>query len=114
MSDIHMRLGELLVVVYLAIAIGSFLLARRNGLPTWVTATAHALLGVQIIFGIIIYARNTDIMPLSHVIVGLLTLPALALVVPLRPRMGRARAVAVTSLVVFVLAAIAMGIGMSR
>ena len=76
MAEAHGGLGELLVALYLVIAILSFVLAKRNGLPAWLTGTAHALLGVQLIMGIILYAKHPHIMPVSHVIAALLTIPA--------------------------------------
>ncbi len=114
MVEAHGGLGELLVALYLVIAILSFVMAKRKGLPAWVTGTAHALLGVQIIMGIILYAKHPHVMPISHVIVALLTLPALGLMVPLRSRLGRARAVGVSTFVVAVLAGIAVTIAMTR
>jgi hypothetical protein len=64
--------------------------------------------------GIILYSRNTDIMPVSHVIAGLLTLPALGLAFVLRRQIGRARALAASSFLVSVLAAVAVVIAMTR
>ncbi len=114
MLEAHGGLGEALVIIYLAIAILSFVLARRKGLPAWVTGTAHALLGVQIIMGIILFAEHPHAMPISHVIVALLTIPALGLMAPLGGRLGRARAVGVSASVVTVLAAIAVVIAKTR
>lgn len=114
MADAHGGLGELLVVLYLVIAILSFVLAKRNGLPAWVTGTAHALLAVQIIMGIVLYIRNPDIMPISHVIAALLTIPAVGLMAPLRKRIGRPRAVGVSAFIVATLAAIAVVIAETR
>ena len=53
-------------------------------------------------------------MPVSHVIVALLTLPALGLMAPLRARLGRSRAVGVSAFIVAVLAAIAVTIAKTR
>ncbi len=114
MAEAHGGLGELLVALYLVIAILSFVLAKRNGLPAWLTGTAHALLGVQLIMGIILYAKHPHIMPVSHVIAALLTIPAIGLMVPLRKRLGRAQAVGISASVVTVLAAIAVVIAKTR
>ncbi len=114
MAQAHGGLGELLVALYLVIAILSFVLAKRNGLPAWLTGTAHALLGVQIIMGIILYAKHPHIMPVSHVIAALLTIPALGLMAVLRKRIGRAQAVGVSASIVTVLAAIAVVIAKTR
>lgn len=114
MADAHGGLGELLVVVYLGMAIASLALAQRDGLPPWLTGAAHALLGVQIIMGIILFARNPDIMPWTHAAAGLLTVPALGLLVPLRNRFGRNYARAITFFVVGLLAVIAVVIAMTR
>lgn len=112
--DAHGGLGELLVVLYLVIGILAFVLARRNGVPTWLTGTAHALLAVQIIMGIILYIKHPHVMPVSHVIAALLTIPAVGLMVPLRPRLGRSRAVGVSAFVVALLALIAVIIAKTR
>lgn len=114
MVDAHGGLGELLVVLYLVIGILAFVLARRNGVPTWLTGTAHALLAVQIIMGIILYIKHPHVMPVSHVIAALLTIPAVGLMVPLRPRLGRSRAVGVSAFVVALLALIAVIIAKTR
>ena len=114
MANAHGGLGELLVALYLVVAILSFVLARRNGLPAWLTGTAHALLGVQIIMGIILYVRHPHVMPVSHVIAALLTIPALGLMAPLRKRFGRAQAVGISASLVTVLAAIAVVIAKTR
>lgn len=114
MFELHARLGELLVVVYLGIAIAALVLARRRSLPAWVTGAAHALLAVQVITGLVLFIRFPDVMPLSHIIVGLLTVPALALIVPLRRWLGGPKALAVTALTVAILAAIATVIGVTR
>lgn len=114
MVEAHGGLGELLVVLYLVIAILSFGLAQRKGLPAWVTGTAHALLAVQIIMGITLYIEHPHAMPVSHVIVALLTIPALGLMALLRPRIGRARAVGVSASIIAVLAAIAVVIAKTR
>jgi hypothetical protein len=114
MVDAHGGLGELLVVLYLAIAILAIWLGRRGGVPAWFTGTVHALLGVQIIMGIILYIRHPHVMPVSHVIVALLTLPAVGLAVPLRSRLGKPRGTAVSAGIVAVLALIAVIIAKTR
>lgn len=114
MAAAHGGLGELLVVVYLGIAIASWILARRQGLPAWLTGTAHALLGVQIIMGVILFVRYPNIMPWTHVLFGLLTIPAIVLVVPLRKRLGRNPAVAISSAAVGLCALVAVIIAMTR
>lgn len=110
MAEAHGTLGEVLVALYLVIAVLSFVVARRDGLPAWVTGTAHGLLAVQIIMGVILLVQHPHAMPVSHVIVALLTLPAIGLMAPLRRRMGRARAVGTSAAVVAILAAIAVAI----
>ncbi|MDI3339696.1 MAG: hypothetical protein QJR03_04110 [Sphaerobacter sp.] len=114
MANAHGGLGELLVIVYLGIAIASWILARRQGLPAWLTGTAHALLGVQIIMGIILYIQHPDIMPWTHVLFGLLTIPAIALAIPLRKRVGRNVAVAASSALAGLCALVAVIIAMTR
>ncbi len=110
MIEAHGGLGELLVVLYLAVAVGSLLASRRGGLPAWVTGTAHALLGVQIVMGLILLVRYPSAVPWTHPLFGLLTVPALALAAPLRRRFGRARGVALDALLIAVLAGIALAI----
>ncbi|HEX3723948.1 MAG TPA: hypothetical protein VHV31_14250 [Nitrolancea sp.] len=114
MAQAHGGLGELIVLLYLVIAILSFVLAKRNGLPAWVTGTAHALLAVQILMGIILFIRYPHAMPVSHVIAALLTIPAIGLMVPLRKRIGKPRAVGVSALTVTILAMIAVIIAKTR
>ncbi len=114
MAQAHGGLGELLVVLYLAIAILSFVLAKRKGLPSWVTGTAHGLLAIQIIMGIVLFVQHPHIMPVSHVIAALLTIPVLGLMAPLRRRLGRPQAVGVTASIITVLAAIAVVIAKTR
>ncbi len=114
MTAAHGGLGELLVVLYLAIAILSFVLAKRKGLPAWVTGTAHALLGVQIIMGVILYIQHPHVMPVSHVIAALLTIPVLGLMGPLRRRFGRPQAVGISASIITILAAIAVIIAKTR
>ncbi|ACZ37758.1 hypothetical protein [Sphaerobacter thermophilus] len=114
MNQAHGGLGELLVIVYLGIAIASWILARRQGLPPWLTGTAHALLGVQIIMGIILFVRNPNLVPWTHVLFGLLTIPAIMLVVPLRQRIGRNPAIAVSSAAAGLCALVAVIIAMTR
>jgi hypothetical protein len=114
MANAHGGLGELIVVLYFVIAILSFVMAKRNGLPAWVTGTAHALLGVQLIMGVILYIRYPHVMPVSHVIAALLTIPAIGLMVPLRKRIGKPRAVGVSALTVAILATIAVIIAKTR
>jgi hypothetical protein len=114
MVQAHGGLGELIVVLYFVIAILSFVLAKRNGLPAWVTGTAHALLAVQIILGITLYIQHPHVMPVSHVIAALLTIPAIGLMVPLRKRIGKPRAIGVSAFVVAILATIAVIIAKTR
>ena len=108
-----------LFVVYLAIAIAAFLLAgRRQGerfvLPPWLTGTAHALLGIQVLMGIILFARYPHAMPVSHAVAGIGTVVALGLMAPLNRRYGRARGLGISALLIALLAAIAIGIAETR
>jgi hypothetical protein len=115
----HGTLGVVLAVLYLAIAVAAFLLADRRQdqrfvLPPWLTGTAHALLGIQILMGIILYAQHPHSMPGSHPIAGIGTVLALALMVPLNRRYGRARGLGISALLVAILAGIAILIAFTR
>lgn len=114
MAQAHGGLGELIAVVYMGLAIAAWILLRRQGLPPWLTGTAHALLGVQILLGIVLFVRNPNLVPWTHVLFGLLTIPALATVVPLRKRFSRNAAVAISSALTGVSALVAVMIAMMR
>ena len=108
-----------LFVLYLGIAIAAFALAsRRQGeryvLPPWLTGTAHALLGVQVLMGIILFARHPHAMPVSHAVAGIGTVVVLGLMAPLNRRYGRARGLEISALLIALLAAIAIGIAETR
>ena len=53
-------------------------------------------------------------MPWTHVLFGLLTIPALLLVIPLRQRIGRNAAIAVSSAAAGLCALVAVIIAMTR
>ena len=114
MAHVHGGLGELIVILYLGIAIASWALARRQGLPAWLTGTAHALLGVQIVLGIILFVRNPHAVPWTHPVFGLLALLALGLMAPLRRRYSRGAAIGISSAVVGLLALVAVTIAVTR
>ncbi|HUZ00677.1 MAG TPA: hypothetical protein VMU89_10025 [Thermomicrobiaceae bacterium] len=114
MAQFHGGLGEALVVIYLGIAVASWILARRQGLPAWLTGTAHALLGIQIVLGIILFVRHPHAVPWTHPVFGLLAVLALGLMAPLRRRYSRGAAIGITSLVVGILALVAVTIAVTR
>ncbi|HEU5425077.1 MAG TPA: hypothetical protein VFU72_16160 [Nitrolancea sp.] len=122
MSDAHGTLGVVLALLYLGIAVAAYLLASRAPesaplratLPPWLTGTAHALLGVQVLMGIILFARHPHIMPVSHAVAGILTVVALGLMVPLGRRYGRARGLAYSALLVAILCGVAIVIAFTR
>jgi len=114
MGWFHGMLGESLALLYLLVAAGSYLRRRQDGLPIWLTGIAHTLLAVQVIIGVTLFVRAPDLITWWHPVTGLLALAALGLTVPLRPRLGRASATAVTALAVAALILIAVLIARAR
>jgi hypothetical protein len=100
---IHGALGEGLAVVYLAIALGSYLRRRQGGLPMWLVGLAHLLIAIQVILGTALYIRAPQVISVWHPITGYLALAALGLTVVFRNRLGRANSAALTALIVMVL-----------
>lgn len=114
MSAFHGMLGESLALVYLVIAVASYLRRRQGGLPMWLVGIAHAVLAVQVLVGVTLYVRAPEVISVWHPVVGILALASLGLSVPLRRRLGRANATAVTALVVAVLVLVAVVIARAR
>jgi hypothetical protein len=114
MLTVHGSLGEFLVLVYIAIAIFAAVLANRGGLPSWVTGIAHGLLSIQVLLGIILLIRNPTAAPWHHILFGLLTIPALGLMFPLKKRLGATRGVVIGAIVVAVITALAVITGLTR
>ncbi|MCX7622270.1 MAG: hypothetical protein RMK01_05570 [Thermomicrobium sp.] len=102
-STVHGALGESLAVIYLLIAIGSFLRRKQGGLPMWMVGIAHLLIAVQVVLGTILYIRAPQVISVWHPVTGYLALAALGLTVVFRNRLGRANSAAVTALIVMVL-----------
>lgn len=102
-STIHGALGESLAVIYLLVALGSFLRRRQGGLPMWLIGIAHLLIALQVVLGTILYIRAPQIISIWHPVTGYLALVALGLTVVLRNRLGRANSTALTALIVTVL-----------
>ncbi|WP_448575512.1 hypothetical protein [Thermomicrobium sp.] len=97
---IHGMLGESLAVVYLLLAVGSWLRRQKNGLPMWLVGIAHALIALQVVLGTILYIRAPEVISIWHPITGYLALAALFLTVLLRNRLGRANSTALAALIV--------------
>jgi hypothetical protein len=114
MLTVHGSLGEFLVLVYIGIAIFAAVLANRGGLPSWVTGIAHGLLSIQVLLGIILLIRNPSAAPWHHILFGLLTIPALGLMFPLKKRLGATRGVVIGAIVVAVVTALAVITGLTR
>lgn len=114
MIDAHRDLGELIVIVYLGIALASLMLAQREGLPAWLTGTAHALLGVQIILGIILYVEHPHAVPWTHPLFAALAVVSVGLMVPLRRRFGRNTGTAISSLLAGIFAVVAVVIAVTH
>ena len=100
---VHGALGESLAVIYLLIALGSYLRRRQGGLPMWVVGLAHLLIAAQVVLGTVLYIRAPQVISIWHPITGYLALVALGLTVVLRNRLGRANSAALTALIVMVL-----------
>jgi hypothetical protein len=114
MLTVHGNLGEFLVVIYIGVAIFAAILANRGGLPSWVTGIAHGLLTVQVLFGVILLIRNPTAAPWHHILFGLLTIPALGLMFPLRKRLGPTRGTVFGAIAIAVLIALAVITGLTR
>jgi hypothetical protein len=114
MLTVHGSLGEVLVLVYIAVAILAAIMANRGGLSTWVTGIAHGLLTVQVLLGIALLIRNPTAAPWHHILFGLLTIPALGLMFPLRKRLGPTRGIVIGSVVVAVFIILAVLTGLNR
>jgi hypothetical protein len=114
MLAIHGNLGELLVLVYLGLAAFAAILANRGGLPKWVIAGAHSLLTLQVLLGLALLIRNPTTAPWTHVVFGLLTIPALGLTFALRKRLGSTRGLIIGSIIVVVILIVAVFTGMAR
>ncbi|MCM8745411.1 hypothetical protein NET03_02575 [Thermomicrobium sp. CFH 73360] len=100
---IHGALGESLAIVYLLIALGSYLRRRQGGLPMWLVGIAHLLIALQVVLGTILYIRAPQVISIWHPITGYLALLALGLSVVLRNRLGRANSQALSALIVMAL-----------
>lgn len=114
MLTAHGSLGEFLVIIYLAVAIFAAVLANRGGLPAWVTGIAHGLLSIQVILGIVLLIRNPSAAPWHHIVFGLLTIPALGLMFPLKKRLGATRGTVVGAVVVALVITAAVLTGLLR
>ncbi len=114
MITAHGSLGEVLVLVYIGIAIFAAILANRGGLPSWVSGIAHGLLSIQVILGVILLIRNPSAVPWHHIVFGLLTIPALGIMFPLRKRLGVTRGTVIGAIVVALFIALAVITGLNR
>lgn len=112
MITVHAMLGESLVIVYLLVAIFAAVLANRGGLPAWVSGIAHGLLTLQVLLGVVLFFRNSDAAPWHHFVFGLLTIPALGLIFPLRKRIGATRGMVIGAVIVALLLTAAVFTGL--
>jgi hypothetical protein len=110
----HGSLGEFLVLIYIGIAILAAVLANRGGLPAWVTGIAHGLLTIQVVLGLILLFRNPTAAPWHHILFGLLTIPALGLMFPLKKRLGATRGTVIGAIIVAVVITAAVLTGLLR
>jgi hypothetical protein len=114
MLTAHGSLGEFLVLVYIAMAIFAAVLANRGGIPAWATGIAHGLLTVQLLLGVILLIRNPSAAPWTHIVFGLMAIPAIGLMFPLKKRLGPVRGVVIGAIIVAVVIAGAVFTGLSR
>ncbi|CAN5559169.1 hypothetical protein BH23CHL2_BH23CHL2_24470 [soil metagenome] len=79
LSSIHRGLGEGLFVIYLLAMAVAVIYSRRDGYtPSWLIGTAHGLLGLQVVLGLLLLAINGLAgVPWYHPVLGLVTLAAL-------------------------------------
>jgi heme A synthase len=82
---IHGMLGESLAIIYLLLAVGSWLRRQKNGLPMWLVGIAHSLIALQVVLGTILYIRAPQVISIWHPITGYLALAALFLTVSAQP-----------------------------
>jgi heme A synthase len=75
---------------------------------------AHSLLTLQIVLGLILLFRNPTNAPWTHVVFGLLAIPALGLTFAMRKRLGSTRGMVVGSIVVAVVLVLAVLTGLTR
>lgn len=87
MADIHRMIGEGLFALYIIVMIVAIIFGRRaQRPPTWLVGIAHALLGIQVIFGIILLLDGLGGVPWYHPVLGLAALGVLALTPVFRSR----------------------------
>lgn len=99
-STIHGMLGESLALVYLLVALGTYLRRRRGGLPMWLIGLAHALIALQVLLGTILYIQSPQVISIWHPITGYVALAALGLTVVFRKRLGQVNSTILTALIV--------------
>jgi hypothetical protein len=106
MAEFHARLGEGLFVIYLIVLVIVWFMSRQDRkAPAWLMGIAHALLGLQVILGIILIAQDSDRIVWYHPVLGILAALSLGLMPVFRnrlgPRTGPIAALGVTTVVVF-------------
>lgn len=81
LSSIHRGLGEGLFVIYVLAMVVAIVYSRRGTpIPGWLIGTAHGLLGLQVVLGLLLLAVNGLAgVPWYHPVLGLITLAALGL-----------------------------------
>lgn len=114
MIEAHKGLGELVVIVFLGLALASIFMSGRKGLPSWLAGVGHALLGVQILMGIYLIIKYPHAVSWLHPLFALLAVVCVVAVVPLRKRFSRNAAMAMSSAGAGICAVIALAIAMAR
>lgn len=104
MEDIHRWIGEGLFALYIIVMIVAIVFGRRGQRPpVWLVATAHGLLGIQVVFGIILLLDGLGGVPWYHPVLGLAALAVLALTPVFRSHLVRGMDVALVMGLVAVL-----------
>jgi heme A synthase len=81
LSSLHRGIGEGLFVIYLLAMTVAFIYSRRESKPpAWLYGSAHGLLTLQVVLGLIIITFDgLGGVPWYHPVLGLITLAALGL-----------------------------------
>lgn len=81
LSSLHRWIGEGLFVIYVLAMLVAIIYSRRESKPpAWLFGVAHGLLGLQVVFGLLLFAFDgLSGVPWYHPVLGVITLFALSL-----------------------------------